>query len=46
LKRPHMMQVPHHGSRRNVTPNILDRWLGGKVNRGQSVGCAIVYRRQ
>jgi hypothetical protein len=46
LKRPDMMQVPHHGSRRNVTPNILDRWLGGKVNRGQSVGCAIVYRRQ
>jgi beta-lactamase superfamily II metal-dependent hydrolase len=41
LQYPHMMQVPHHGSRRNVTPNILDRWLGGKVNRGQSVGCAI-----
>ena len=41
LKRPHMMQVPHHGSRRNVTPNILDRWLGGKVNRGQSAGWAI-----
>lgn len=23
-----LMQVPHHGSRRNVTPHVLDRWLG------------------
>ncbi len=22
------VQVPHHGSRRNVTPSVLDRWLG------------------
>jgi hypothetical protein len=41
LQYPHMVQIPHHGSRRNVTPYILDRWLGGKVNRGQSIGCAI-----
>lgn len=38
---PHMVQIPHHGSRRNVTPDVLDRWLGGKVNRGVSVGSAI-----
>lgn len=22
------VQVPHHGSRRNVSPSLLDRWLG------------------
>ncbi|UWR17528.1 ComEC/Rec2 family competence protein [Sulfitobacter pontiacus] len=22
------VQVPHHGSRRNVTPEVLDKWLG------------------
>jgi beta-lactamase superfamily II metal-dependent hydrolase len=26
---PRVMQVPHHGSRRNVTPAVLNRWLGG-----------------
>jgi hypothetical protein len=25
------MQVPHHGSRKNVTPSVLDRYLGPKV---------------
>jgi hypothetical protein len=25
---PTFMQVPHHGSRRNVTPSALNRWLG------------------
>ncbi|TRN14319.1 competence protein ComEC [Vibrio fluvialis] len=24
------MQVPHHGSRHNVSTEVLDRWLGGK----------------
>ena len=24
-------QVPHHGSRRNVSTEILDRWLGEKL---------------
>jgi len=24
-------QVPHHGSRRNVSTEILDRWLGGRL---------------
>ncbi|MBR0713966.1 ComEC/Rec2 family competence protein [Bradyrhizobium liaoningense] len=25
---PDIMQIPHHGSRRNVTPAVLNRWLG------------------
>lgn len=25
------IQIPHHGSRKNVTPSILDRYLGNKV---------------
>lgn len=25
---PTFVQIPHHGSRRNVTPAVLDRWLG------------------
>ena len=27
------MQIPHHGSRRNVTPSVLDRLLGPKGQR-------------
>jgi beta-lactamase superfamily II metal-dependent hydrolase len=39
LRPPAFVQVPHHGSRRNVTPSVLNRWLGmpvpeGSVNRG------------
>ena len=30
------MQVPHHGSRKNVTPTVLDRYLGPKVQRERS----------
>jgi beta-lactamase superfamily II metal-dependent hydrolase len=41
LKRPDMMQIPHHGSRRNVTPRVLDQWLGGRVANGAVVGAAI-----
>lgn len=26
-------QVPHHGSRRNVSTEILDRWLGGRLSK-------------
>ena len=26
-----MMQIPHHGSVKNVTPKILDKYLGKKV---------------
>jgi beta-lactamase superfamily II metal-dependent hydrolase len=25
---PTLVQIPHHGSRRNVTPSVLNRWLG------------------
>jgi hypothetical protein len=25
---PNVIQIPHHGSRRNVTPAVLNRWLG------------------
>jgi beta-lactamase superfamily II metal-dependent hydrolase len=25
---PWLVQIPHHGSRRNVTPAVLNRWLG------------------
>jgi beta-lactamase superfamily II metal-dependent hydrolase len=28
---PAFFQVPHHGSRRNVTPTTLNRWLGGPL---------------
>jgi beta-lactamase superfamily II metal-dependent hydrolase len=27
-----LVQVPHHGSRHNVTPSVLDRLLGERVN--------------
>jgi hypothetical protein len=27
------MQVPHHGSRHNVSPSVLNRWLGQPVPR-------------
>jgi beta-lactamase superfamily II metal-dependent hydrolase len=30
----HLVQVPHHGSRSNVTPTVLDRLLGPKLARG------------
>jgi beta-lactamase superfamily II metal-dependent hydrolase len=29
-----LVQVPHHGSRSNVTPSILDRLLGPKLPKG------------
>jgi beta-lactamase superfamily II metal-dependent hydrolase len=28
LAPPNFVQVPHHGSRKNVTPAVLNRWLG------------------
>jgi beta-lactamase superfamily II metal-dependent hydrolase len=28
LPKLRFVQVPHHGSRRNVTPSVLNRWLG------------------
>jgi beta-lactamase superfamily II metal-dependent hydrolase len=41
LKPPQFVQVPHHGSRRNVTPAVLDRWLGGKMDKGGKYGIAV-----
>lgn len=40
LSPPRFVQIPHHGSRRNVTPTVLDRWLGTKVPKGTSRGTA------
>jgi len=40
LNRPKFVQVPHHGSRHNVTPEVLDRWLGPKQPQGTKVGSA------
>lgn len=40
LNRPRFVQVPHHGSRHNVTPSVLDRWLGPKQPQGTVVGTA------
>ena len=37
---PNFVQVPHHGSRRNVTPHVLDRWLGARTTEGQVYGTA------
>ncbi|MGE3831672.1 MAG: hypothetical protein AB7F76_11825, partial [Parvibaculaceae bacterium] len=28
LQSPNLVQIPHQGSRRNVTPQVLDAWLG------------------
>lgn len=39
---PNFVQVPHHGSRRNVTPAVLDRILGAKVSNGSKYGTAFV----
>ena len=33
-----ILQVPHHGSRRNVSPTSLDRWLGPRLSEGKSSG--------
>ncbi|MBY2914152.1 ComEC/Rec2 family competence protein [Rhizobium leguminosarum] len=38
---PHLIQVPHHGSRRNVTQTALDFWLGSTVGPGTERGVAI-----
>lgn len=32
-------QVPHHGSRRNVSTEILDRWLGARLPEKLEDGC-------
>lgn len=32
LSSPSLFQIPHQGSRRNVTPSVLDLWLGKATN--------------
>ncbi len=32
------IQVPHHGSRHNVSPSALDRWLGRCLPKGETRG--------
>ena len=36
------MQVPHHGSKRNVGPNILDQLIGPKLAEDKSIKTAFV----
>jgi beta-lactamase superfamily II metal-dependent hydrolase len=40
LSLPAFAQMPHHGSRHNVTPKVLDRWLGPRKAQGTEVGAA------
>jgi len=40
LTKPYFVQMPHHGSRHNVTPHVLDRWLGPRKQQGTEVGTA------
>lgn len=40
LAMPQFVQMPHHGSRHNVTPVVLDRWLGPRKTSGTYVGTA------
>lgn len=40
LDRPKFVQVPHHGSRHNVTPSVLNMWLGPIQAQGITVGTA------
>lgn len=40
LPRPTFIQIPHHGSRHNVTPAVLDRWLGPRKALGTAGGTA------
>ena len=39
---PNLVQVPHHGSRKNVTPAVLNRWLGPIKEKGTKIGSAFV----
>ena len=34
----HRFQVPHHGSRRNVSTDLLDRWLGPRLLQRPAAG--------
>lgn len=37
LHPPIFVQVPHHGSRRNVTPSVLNTWLGPPVEESSGI---------
>lgn len=41
LSPPNLVQVPHHGSRRNVTPSVLNEWLGGPLEQEAVIGTAV-----
>lgn len=41
FSQPDLVQVPHHGSRRNVTPSTLNNWLGNTVVEGHTRGVAV-----
>lgn len=34
----HKIQIPHHGSRRNVSTELLDRWLGPRLPEQPAAG--------
>ena len=36
-RRPNLFQIPHQGSRHNVTPTALDVWLGTQVPQGSPI---------
>jgi beta-lactamase superfamily II metal-dependent hydrolase len=35
LEKLRFFQVPHHGSKRNVSPSVLNRWIGEPVDEGE-----------
>ena len=35
LDKLRFFQVPHHGSKRNVSPSVLNRWIGEPVDEGE-----------
>lgn len=40
LKKPHLFQIPHQGSRHNVTPTALNLWLGPPLRQPSCIGWA------
>ena len=42
LAPPDLIQIPHQGSRRNVTPTVLDAWLGSPNGGAPRRGTALV----
>lgn len=46
LIQPTLAQIPHHGSRRNVTPTVLNRWLGPYPAEKQGYAVASVGKNE